>query len=68
MREVAGSTPSLDFYLLCEPCFVCVSFRLWILLRIYFFPDRQSFESLNFLPRHLSTQTGINISCTKWVV
>jgi hypothetical protein len=27
MREVAGSTPGLDFYLLCEP--VCVSLRLF---------------------------------------
>jgi hypothetical protein len=26
MREVAGSTPGLDFYLLCEP--ICVSLRL----------------------------------------
>jgi hypothetical protein len=27
MREVAGSTPGLDFYILCEP--VCVSLRLF---------------------------------------
>jgi hypothetical protein len=27
MREVAGSTPGLDFYLLCEP--ICVSLRLY---------------------------------------
>jgi hypothetical protein len=27
MREVAGSTPGLDFYLLCEP--ICVSLRLF---------------------------------------
>jgi hypothetical protein len=26
MREVAGSTPGLEFYLLCEP--ICVSLRL----------------------------------------
>jgi hypothetical protein len=26
MREAAGSTPGLDFYLLCEP--ICVSLRL----------------------------------------
>jgi hypothetical protein len=27
MREVAGSTPGLDFYILCEP--ICVSLRLF---------------------------------------
>jgi hypothetical protein len=27
MREVTGSTPGLDFYLLCEP--ICVSLRLF---------------------------------------
>jgi hypothetical protein len=30
MREVAGSTPGLDFYLLCEP--ICVSLPLYVLL------------------------------------
>jgi hypothetical protein len=28
MREVAGSTPGLDFYLSCEP--ICVSLRYYI--------------------------------------
>jgi hypothetical protein len=27
MREVVGSTPGLDFYLLCEP--ICVSLHVW---------------------------------------
>jgi hypothetical protein len=28
MREVAGSTPGLDFYLLCEPIYVSLHFYL----------------------------------------
>jgi hypothetical protein len=33
MREVAGSTPGLDFYILCEPIYV--SLRLFGLIEEY---------------------------------
>jgi hypothetical protein len=32
MREVAGSSPGLDFYLLCEPIYVSLS--LFVLLEV----------------------------------
>jgi hypothetical protein len=35
MREVAGSTPGLDFYLLCEP--ICVSLHLFLTIHYMYY-------------------------------